>query len=88
MMLRSMFPKGGSSGLAIAVAVCAPLVVASPAAASKAASEGGTVASRSLAVGGKQPARTMRAARLHSRQAKLPDAWNGRQFVLMLGIGY
>ena len=87
-MMRSLLLKSGLSILAVAVAVCAPLVIAAPAAASKAASEGGAVASSSLAVGAKQPARTVRTARLHSRQVNSRDAWNGRQFVLMLGIGY
>ena len=88
LILRSLLLKSGISILTVAVVVCASLVFAAPASASKAASDGGTVVSKSLAVGGKQPVRAMHAARRHSRQINSRDAWNGRQFVLMLGIGY
>ena len=83
LMLKSTFPKA-----AVAVAFSALWVVATPAMATEAGSESDTVTSKMLAVGKKHPVRTIAAVLRYPRQVDCCDGWHGRQFVLMLGIGY
>ena len=86
-MLRSLSLKGTIPTATAAVVFSALLIVATPVAATESGSESATVTSRLLAVGKKHSVRTMRAA-LRPRQVNCCDGWSGRQFVLMLGVGY
>ena len=86
-MLRSLSLKGTIPTATAAVVFSALLVMAAPAIATETGSESATVGSRLLAVGKKHPVRTMRAT-LRPRQVNCCDGWYGRQFVLMLGVGY
>ena len=87
-MLRSLITRSTISNATVAIAFSALLVVAAPARATEAGSESATVTSRLIAVGKKHSVRTMRTALRHPRQVNCCDGWYGRQFVLMVGIGY
>ena len=86
-MLRSPIPRSAIPNATVAIVFSALLVMAAPAIATETGSESATVGSRLLAVGKKHPVRTTRAA-LRPRQVNCCDGWYGRQFVLMLGVGY
>ena len=87
-MLRSLMLKATLPKAAVAVVVFAVLVMAMPAMATEAGNESATVTSKMLAVGQKHSVRTIGAALRHPRQVNCCAGWYGRQFVLMLGIGY
>jgi len=71
----------------VAVVFAALLVVARPASADTRYESATTVPNR-IAVGKNHPMRSHRASLRQQRPATCCDDWFGRQFVLILGIGY